>query len=574
MPKGNQHVAAALAGLYGSEAGADCSIHFCLETSLAPTAGSKRPRDQEVPTEATTVGEPLPAHSLVLKHASERFAAQLDRWERRQESTPATGAACVSVRIAVLGEPSTQQGAPVARRPLLRVPLGSEAELPAARLVMKYAYTGEVEGLGSIREALEVRRIGDYLAIEGCAAACVKWVADKMAEAKVKTPNGKHAKAGSAARPAAAPEAKPGGQQAAAEPLVLQLYTCDALWPSDDPSFKTIIAATKPQLVRHFGSTLAALNTPSLRKQLLLLPAAGLEALLESDDLATDTEDSVLTLLAVWMEANWGRTDAATRKQLCGLVRLVQLSPHVSSGILMGLALDHETKGSAGGRTGWFACGVMEAARISACATANEGQRSLLDLRGTWYNTKARPQCVPVAGIAYPWSISTHALRAKLEGLQPDVLATVASSFDGFDPALPHVLTGGVALEVGVEYKHSNDAAGVFLFCSIPKAFKSPGSALEGARDCPATVSATLTVHRRSGGRREDGYSFTYDKKSGTRFASVGWGQAKGLALALPPTSGPNDGAGSSPNRDPLAGWAAYLHEGKITGYLTLKRLA
>ncbi|KAG2496190.1 hypothetical protein HYH03_005790 [Edaphochlamys debaryana] len=199
-------------------------------------------------------------------------------------------------------------------RPVLRVPLGGKDELPAASLALN------------------------------------QWLADRLAATGA-------AEAGSSAEPA--------------EPAVLQLYACEDL---GGPSFAAVLSTAKPQLVRHFGSTLAALNTPSLTKQLEALPAAGLEALLESDDLGTDSEDSVLTLLATWMRANWARTDAATRKRLCGLVRLTQLSPQAVSCLLLPLAFDYEVKGPEQ-QAGWFPISSAEAAFVSAYLAAPESWR-------------------------------------------------------------------------------------------------------------------------------------------------------------------------------------------------------
>ncbi|KAG2492347.1 hypothetical protein HYH03_009295 [Edaphochlamys debaryana] len=410
---------------------------------------------------------------------------------------------------------ATELGSCIQQRP--------EAELPAARLVMKYAYTGEVEGLGSVREALEVRQIGDYLAIEGCAAACVKWVADKMAEAAEaggqKPAEASSAATGSAAGSAAGLAAGPRDQQAAAEPLVLQLHTCDALWPSDDPSFKTIIAAAKPQLVRHFGSTLAALNTPSLRKQLLVLPAAGLEALLESDDLGTDSEDSVLTLLAAWMEVNWRRTGAATRTRLCGLVRLVQLSVEAASCLLMGLAADHTALGPEA-QAGWFPITVMEAARIfSFCITSEVNQKHLRRQASVpgWYNTQARPQCIPEAGLTFPWSIKRADLNKELEGLQPEGATYAIATCNG---VAGFVYARGFAWRVQLQYVHGSKAAGLFLGCTVPAEFRSKGPSFKACKDFPVRLDATLEAYRWSGGEREVAYVFGYNKDSGLQIGS------------------------------------------------------
>ncbi|KAG2484519.1 hypothetical protein HYH03_016659 [Edaphochlamys debaryana] len=402
-PAVNRLVVEALSRLFGSEEGADLNIQFCLEEDAAASGGAD-------------LGPPLPAHSFVLRIACERFRAQLDRWD---EAPPASKRA-----------KSSEEGA---SRPLLRVPLGSEAELPAARLAIRFAYTGQVHASG-VREALEVLWAGEYLAIEGCAAACSQWLTDRLAATGAE-------ESGSSAAPA--------------EPAVLRLYACEDLWPSEDPRFAAVLAAAKAQLVWHFGSTIAALNTPSLRQQLEALGPKRLEALLESDDLGTDSEDSVLTLLATWMRANRARTDAATRKRLRGLVRLPQLSPQAVSCLLLLLAADYETKGPQH-PAGWFPISSTEAAIVSSYLASSEAcrqrTREAQAAAGApgWHNTTPRKQCVPAEGLPFPWSISKEALTAALEVLQPGQAALPCAAFSA--------AAGGDVLAPWAEYMHEGSA--------------------------------------------------------------------------------------------------------------------
>ncbi|KAG2431187.1 hypothetical protein HXX76_009715 [Chlamydomonas incerta] len=175
--------------------------------------------------------------------------------------------------------------------------LGGEEELPAARAAIQFAYTGRVQEGLSVREAL-------------------------------------------------------------------QLYGCAALWPdpAEDPAFGALLAEAKRRLVAHFGDALAVLNGRERYEQLLALPAAGLEALLESDDFGTDSESSVVLLLAEWvgvaggagkwMAAAHSRTDEATRRRLCGLLRLAQCSRTYLSWVLPALAARHEA--SPGSAAGWL----------------------------------------------------------------------------------------------------------------------------------------------------------------------------------------------------------------------------
>ncbi|KAG2451966.1 hypothetical protein HYH02_003739 [Chlamydomonas schloesseri] len=183
----------------------------------------------------------------------------------------------------------------------LRVPLGGEEELPAARAAVKFAYTGQIDA-GSIREALQVRRQAAYLQMKGCVEACLAVVRDKLGAG------------GKGKKPTRASDA------------------------NEEPAFTALLTEAKRQLVAHFGDALAVLNQKELYEQMRELPAEGLEALLESDDFGTDSESSVVLMLAEWMDANYNNTDVATRRRLCGLLRLVQCSRAYSCFILPELA--------------------------------------------------------------------------------------------------------------------------------------------------------------------------------------------------------------------------------------------
>ncbi|EFJ45905.1 hypothetical protein VOLCADRAFT_93791 [Volvox carteri f. nagariensis] len=377
---GNEHVAKQLASLYSSEDDSDCVVVFCLNPSSlqdtsAPATGEPFPKRQRVGDgsvsihgrgDSIIVGDPLPGHQLVLRFASERFGAQLKRWDTRKSRNGT----------------SEQSGLPPATvdgRPVLRVNLNNEGEEPSARAAIRYAYTGDVRA-SSIREALEVRRQALNLRVEGCAAACMEIVKAKFAEASATNATSTSGPGNNVSWNNLAGERSAGfassprsgssgggantstGMTNSADGLcapilsgplpppeaVLDLYSCEPIWPdpAQEPDFAAILAAAKPQLVRHFGDALRTLNTRSLRQQLLKLHGTAVEALLESDDFGTDNESSVLLLLATWMSGNHASTDALMRERLCRQVRLVQLSRPYLSSILPVLALDYETCGA------------------------------------------------------------------------------------------------------------------------------------------------------------------------------------------------------------------------------------
>ncbi|KAG2496189.1 hypothetical protein HYH03_005789 [Edaphochlamys debaryana] len=535
-PLVNPRVADALSRLFGSETDSDCDIQFCLEGAEEAGGGAE-------------LGPLVPAHSFVLRLACERFRAQPLKkvlWPQHLRKPATRKPLRLQQRKRACPKPAhTPNG-----RPLLRVPLGSEAELPAARLALRFAYTGQVHA-SSVREALEVLRAGDYLAIEGCAAACSQWLADRLAATG--------AEAGSAE---------------SAEPAVLQLYACEDLWPSNDPSFAPVVSAAKAQLVRRFGSTLAALNTPALTKQLEALGPQGLEALLESDDLGTDSEDSVLTLLATWMRANWARTDAATRKRLCGLVRLTQLSIEATNCLLLPLAAGYEARGPEE-RAGWFPISVAEAALVSSYHSASESwrkparEKQVAARAPGWHSASPRKQCVPAGGMAFPWSISKDVLRPKLEGLQPGRTAHIYTTISGGKRVL---YARGLAWEVKSEYGHGKATAGLFLTAQIPAGYKVPGSQLAAGSlpEFPAFIDARLTVNRRQGGEVSNVKVHTFMKEGYMCLNSLGWGIAEALPLSPQQPAAAEAAAGGG---DVLAGWAEYAHEGSaVTGTVTLLR--
>ncbi|PNH00553.1 hypothetical protein TSOC_013619 [Tetrabaena socialis] len=513
-------VGAAIPALFGAQRDSDCDVLFCLERRKAgegaeggePSDGweTQRKRRQRQPETALSwaaavraeppagalVGEPLPGHILVLRLASERFRAQIERWDGGAGEAAVQGA-----------EASPSSAAP---RPQLRVPLGSEAEVPSARAALGYAYTGVVAADG-VRAALEVRRQAAYLQIDGCTAACDELLVEMLA-------------AGHSSR---------GGR-------------CGG----HEPTFAPILAAAKEALVRHFGDVLAALNTPSLRQQLLQLPAAGVEALLASKAFGTDSEDSVLLLLATWMKANHGQTDAATRERLCRLVRLVQLGRPYLTAVLPALAADHEHCGAAG----------TEKDQLLSFG----GQ--LYDTKSPCYSTAARPQCLPWAGRTFEWAISQQELLAALGELQSKGRVSVHGSFVGGSRLL---CARGLEWKLFLLVKYQATSADICMDCDLPAAYDVVGSRLGSSSKAVTIVGleAHLVVHGWSRAARQDAYGYTF------RAAPAHFGLGRVLTqtgarcpTALPLAQQQQAGRGGGV----LKGWAAYLHDRRLTGTLTL----
>ncbi|PNH01274.1 hypothetical protein TSOC_012856 [Tetrabaena socialis] len=108
------------------------------------------------------------------------------------------------------------------------------------------------------------------------------------------------------------------------------------LIPIDDPTFVEVLETAKEALFREFGNALLVLNKPALHRSLVHMSSMAIKMLLESDQLKTDNESTVMVLLASWLEVN--STSMDVRDELCGLVRLVQLDRPYLSRVLPALA--------------------------------------------------------------------------------------------------------------------------------------------------------------------------------------------------------------------------------------------
>ncbi|KAG2491147.1 hypothetical protein HYH03_010588 [Edaphochlamys debaryana] len=399
-----------LSTLFGSETQSDCSIVFSVETAGRP---------------ARDVAS-LPAHQLVLTGGSPRFAAQAARWTQQE--------------LGSLGSAS---------KPILRVPLGDEAEVPAAKAAVRFIYTGQL-GVSAASDLLRVRRLAAYLGVDGCVEQSDDALLDLLGP-----------KEGAAGSPLAA---------------VSELYACRQLLPGrdDDPGAAgltdALLAACRRLIAQHWGQPATAgpgagpsptdllvwlfpdapsvLSDPGARQALLVLPPAALEALLGSEGFATDSEDSVLLMLAEWRCANLtsgalsasvsddsvadspapsssptrrgccagggggpGGGDGGPLRRLCGLVRLCHLGPSYLHGVLP-LLLP------------WFPASREELLFVARYAAAAEGaQRQLMAeaaagryrLPPAWTAAAPRPRGRADAGCAYAWAVRAEELAAALE---------------------------------------------------------------------------------------------------------------------------------------------------------------
>ncbi|PNH10717.1 hypothetical protein TSOC_002520 [Tetrabaena socialis] len=425
-------VAKAIVGLFGNDRDSDCTVSFCFKEGADDASGEpqlKRPRLSATEDPAIS-------------------GATAERWDAGARDR------------SVLGAAPSSATAPC--RPQLRVLLGSAAEAHFARAAISYAYTGVVAA-DDVPSALEVRRQATYLQIDGCAAACDELLVGMLA----------------ATAPAGGPA-----------PAAVEFMSCWAVLPdpAEDPAFAPVLVAAKEALVRHFGDALAALNTSSLRQLLLQLPAAGVDVLLSSDSFGTDSEDSVLLLLATWMKANHSQTDAATRERLCRL-------------------------------------------------------------------------CLSGDGRSYEWIVSQQELLEAMGRLSPFVY--VKGSFSGVN-----LHARGFEYNACLEVSHAAASASLFLQCSMPDAYDVPASRLGSGSKTIATtgLDARLTVHSWSGGTRCNAYVGQFTA------ARPGFGVGRGTPVNIARRGWTSVLPLAQPQQAPevLVGWDAYLHEGRVTGTLTL----
>ncbi|KAG2426860.1 hypothetical protein HYH02_014713 [Chlamydomonas schloesseri] len=512
---GNPRVSAALAGLFGQTTRADCGVVFVLErkSAAAAPAGASTDSDSE----------------------SEAAPEELDRWasEPGASGGGSNGAAAAAV-------PATPP------LPELRVSLGSEEEVPAARAAIQFAYTGRVEA-GSIREALQVRQQAAYLQIEGCAEACLASVGHLLvAGGDIGSSSG----------------------SGSSKPAVLELYCCRQLWPDADeePAFAAVLKESKPRLVAHFGDALAVLNNEQLYQQMRALPMEGLEALLESNDFGTDSESSVVLVLAEWMDKNYCSTDADTRRRLCGLVRLAQCSRTFISWILPILAADHER--SPCEPKGWLPLSPAASNTLRNYSTATEVERKIMNgmapaklfaapqhLPSAWFDTTSRRQCLPFWGRSFYFSVCLSGLtRLQLqEELELDLHGT----------RLGCLFAHGLQWSLELQWEEGSSAAGLFIYPQLPAGLRlGSWSMVADLSHTGVAVFPGLRVSIRRTGLSQNAWQGAFDESDCVRFASgLGWPSCMQLQ-----TGWRSDGVGVA------AQWADWLVAGKLTGSVTLLR--
>ncbi|KAG2498955.1 hypothetical protein HYH03_003145 [Edaphochlamys debaryana] len=449
-----------LAGLFGSEECSDCVVRFCLSKDVsdrceaqpmeddnaaeqpagAREANAASAADGGAPVDATAIGEPLPAHSWVLRPGSSFFKSQLERWTAEQ---------------------------PAGSKPVLKVPVGCAEDVGHALAAIRYIYTGKLS-VSSAADLLGARRLACYLGVEGATEAC---------NAGLLSISGVNAKPPSMAG-------------------VVELFACRHLLPAwdDDPTAAALVdgirSACQERLAAYKGAVTeftmpggdvnvplgellawafcgapSVLSDPAADGRVGSLSAAALEALLNCDAFATDNEASVLLLLAEWLDANPSTADDV-KKRLCGCIRLCQLSDVYLHGVLP--------------RLQWFPLSAPELPLLFQALKMPEGkgrERLLACVAesgyiwpAAWISGAPRPRTRGDAGRTHEWSIAKADLGTALRKLsESDPTVWLTSNFaSGAD----NVISNGFALKAEVEVNRDLVAAGVYLVCSLPASLK------------------------------------------------------------------------------------------------------
>ncbi|KXZ41669.1 hypothetical protein GPECTOR_330g54 [Gonium pectorale] len=394
----------------------------------------------------------------------------------------------------------------------------------------------QVERGSTVRELLQLYRQGGYLQVEGCAEVCLAAISDKLAGPSTAGTGGSGSSGGSGSNMGGGG----GGPDSRICPEVLELYDCIGLWPdpATEPAFAVITAKARERLVLHFGDALTTLNTPELRRQLLALPVEALEVLLEADEFDTDVEDTILLMLATWVQENGGAAVPAAPKRQ----RLLEQAP-----------------GKRNLQATWFSTRP----RRPCLLAATSGGNGTLPSGSSGQQQMRRP--------TFEWSISQEELERGLRGLQPGgamhLECTLANGLNG-------ISARGFEWRASINYKHGAEAAGLFLRCHLPAAYRLDTAALGSPLAALAQVGARVEADRWRNGAREVTRDYAYVVSD-----FIGVGTGRGVPSALPlkrggeGTAGGGGGRGGS-QRGSLRAWSEYIHGGKITGRLVLLPLA
>jgi hypothetical protein len=516
--------------LFGSEEESDCLVQFCCP-SQSPSAECQA--EEPLPANAMLLGEPLPAHKLILRGGSEWFRGRMkpDHWVEKN--------GCGS-------------------KPVVTVSLNKAEEHPHALAALRFMYTGQLDAGADVATLLQVLRQAEYLGVQKCQDACKEALPNVIAA------------------PAEVGQQQQQQQLGDALAGVVQLYIYRDLLSEAMPSFKDkMLRVCRKQLAAHAGTGQAVvtpggspslgevlawafedapflLSNPEALARMRELSAAAMEALLGYNEFATDSESTVFLVLMQWLAVN--SVDDDVRQRLLKLVRMCQLSADYLLRMLprmpQRLITPKELR---------FLQDFAHADGAKKEKMRGYEQRGY-DMTSGWYQDEPRPRLT--LSRTYEWSMDAAQLRAWL-GSGPSANLRVNGTFCN---GAKSVVGDGFEFRPMVQLRISaKDTMGLFLMCSAP-AFPPRGFPASVFIRVPGPCRLVLYKWVGNGVHREEAWSTAYNPAS---YFHVGYGRGsfKAISLAVPGSSA-SGAVPTSPVAQRLAALEPYVKDGKLWGAL------
>ena len=235
----------------------------------------------------------LPLSVAVLALASPHLRAQALRWAA-QSPPPGSKRTRAHRRQKQDEEESSSnnQQAPASAHKVLEILVEDVEKVPVVEVCLRFAYDGAKAlgqpGAQGLPQLLAVFKRADYLGMSSCCMAV---------------------------------------QEAAAQLKAEEVGLDDAVsvWGSDLlPHSDQLRQVCTRVLLHHLGDVVFVMRGEELCRYFMELPLPGMLALLDSDDLATDSEDSVVAAVGCWVD--YDKLSDEECKQVAQRLRLLQLT--------------------------------------------------------------------------------------------------------------------------------------------------------------------------------------------------------------------------------------------------------
>ncbi|MEW5304908.1 MAG: hypothetical protein WDW38_010767 [Sanguina aurantia] len=187
------------------------------------------------------------------------------------------------------------------------------------------------------------------------------------------------------------------------------------------PGFGPALKAAGQPILEVYKNVVAVLSSPSLTEGVLQLPQPALLYLLDSDDLITDFEDSVLVMVSWWLEGPVGRSSSrAEVEELKGAIRYSRLSTTYLVQVLHQLPKLRPSEVRLLELVGYQTLGAEQAPKFFA------GQRPGETMPAGWLKPARAAPAGPSASITIDLDVS----RAQLETHIAELRASATNAAD------------------------------------------------------------------------------------------------------------------------------------------------